>query len=112
MKLKSILLLIFVFLHTHLTNAQCVMCRTQVVNNVSHGDIELAGGLNLGIIYLFSAPYLLITIVFILWYRFFYFSGKKIGLSAVINECFRKWRKGSIFCNSILTVNNSKQENS
>ena len=33
-----------------------MMCRTQVVNNVSHGDIELASGLNLGIVYLFSAP--------------------------------------------------------
>ena len=41
-----------------------MMCRTQVVNNVSHGDIELASGLNLGIVYLFSAPYLLIITVF------------------------------------------------
>ncbi len=77
MKLKSILLSFFVFLSIQIINAQCVMCRTQVVNNVSHGDIELASGLNLGIIYLFSAPYLLIIIVFILWYRFFYFNGKK-----------------------------------
>ena len=77
MKLKSILLVFFLLLGIQIINAQCVMCRTQVVNNVSHGDIELASGLNLGIIYLFSAPYLLILIVFILWYRIFYFNGKK-----------------------------------
>ena len=77
MKLKSILLLFFLLLGIQIINAQCVMCRTQVVNNVSHGDIELASGLNLGIIYLFSAPYLLILIVFILWYRFFYSNGEK-----------------------------------
>ncbi len=77
MNLKSILPLFFVFLSIQIINAQCVMCRTQVVNNVSHGDIELASGLNLGIVYLFSAPYLLVITVFILWYRFFYFNGGK-----------------------------------
>ena len=77
MNLKSILSLFFVFLSIQIVNAQCVMCRTQVVNNVSHGDIELASGLNLGIVYLFSAPYLLVITVFILWYRFFYFNGGK-----------------------------------
>jgi hypothetical protein len=46
------------------------MCRTQIVNNVSHGEIDLAGGLNTGIIYLFTAPYLLIGIAFLLWYRY------------------------------------------
>jgi hypothetical protein len=54
-----------------------VMCRTQVVNNVSHGDVDLAVGLNLGIIYLFSAPYVLIMFVFVLWYKYFYLNGKK-----------------------------------
>ena len=55
MKFKSFLLLIFVFLRTQMTTAQCVMCRTQVVNNVSHGDVELAGGLNLGICLLYTS---------------------------------------------------------
>jgi|TARA_B110000046_G_scaffold34578_1_gene37447 hypothetical protein len=77
MKVKRILLLALVLLITQVINAQCVMCRTQVVNNVSHGDVDLAGGLNLGIIYLFSAPYLLILLVFVLWYKFFYVNGKK-----------------------------------
>ena len=64
-------------LSTQIINAQCVMCRTPVVNNVSHGDLDLAVGLNLGIIYLFSAPYVLIMFVFVLWYKYFYLNGKK-----------------------------------
>ena len=75
--MKRFLLLVLGLLNIQIINAQCVMCRTQVVNNVSHGDVDLAGGLNLGIIYLFSAPYLLILFVFILWYKFFYLYGKK-----------------------------------
>jgi len=77
MKAKRFVLLAMGLLSTQIMNAQCVMCRTQVVNNVSHGDVDLAGGLNLGIIYLFSAPYVLIMFVFILWYKYFYLNGKK-----------------------------------
>jgi len=49
--------------------AQCAMCRTQVVNNVSHGDTSLAAGLNLGIIYLFVTPYIAIGIVAFFWFK-------------------------------------------
>ena len=77
MKAKRFVLLAMGLLNTQIMNAQCVMCRTQVVNNVSHGDVDLAGGLNLGIIYLFSAPYVLIMFVFVLWYKYFYLNGKK-----------------------------------
>ncbi len=77
MKVKRFLLLVLGLLNIQIINAQCVMCRTQVVNNVSHGDVDLAGGLNSGIIYLFSAPYLLFLLVFVLWYKFFYLHGKK-----------------------------------
>lgn len=49
--------------------AQCAMCKTTVVNNVSHGELSLAGGLNFGITYLFTTPYLIIIIVGFLWYR-------------------------------------------
>jgi hypothetical protein len=77
MKVKRFLLLVLGLINFQMINAQCVMCRTQVVNNVSHGDVDLAGGLNSGIIYLFSAPYLLILLVFVLWYKFFYLHGKK-----------------------------------
>ncbi|XOV95091.1 MAG: hypothetical protein ACFHWX_10340 [Bacteroidota bacterium] len=49
--------------------AQCAMCRTQVVNNVSHGETALAAGLNFGIMYLFFAPYILVGLVAFFWFR-------------------------------------------
>ncbi|SMD33136.1 hypothetical protein SAMN04488029_1501 [Reichenbachiella faecimaris] len=48
--------------------AQCAMCKTTIVNNVSHGELSLAEGLNFGIMYLFFTPYLIIPIVGLLWY--------------------------------------------
>ena len=49
--------------------AQCAMCRTTVENNVSAGDTSLASGLNMGIIYLFVSPYLLVAVIAFFWYR-------------------------------------------
>ena len=52
-----------------LTHAQCAMCRTQVVNNVSAGETTFAAGLNMGILYLFFTPYILIGIVAFMWFK-------------------------------------------
>lgn len=49
--------------------AQCAMCRASLENNVSNGDIGYAARLNIGIMYLFVLPYLLIFTIGILWYR-------------------------------------------
>ena len=49
--------------------AQCAMCRATVENNASNGDVAIAEGLNTGILYLFSMPYLLILVIAILWYK-------------------------------------------
>ncbi|MEQ9288747.1 MAG: hypothetical protein RIG77_17630 [Cyclobacteriaceae bacterium] len=48
--------------------AQCAMCKTTIVNNVSHGELNLAEGLNFGILYLFFTPYLAIAAIAIFWY--------------------------------------------
>jgi hypothetical protein len=48
---------------------QCAMCRATVENNISNGDTTVGAGLNMGILYLFVAPYLLIAVVGVLWYR-------------------------------------------
>lgn len=48
--------------------AQCAMCKTTIVNNVSNGQLALADGLNYGIMMLFVAPYLLILTVAGIWY--------------------------------------------
>lgn len=49
--------------------AQCAMCRATVENNISEDAAGFASNLNLGILYLFIAPYLLVTVVAILWYK-------------------------------------------
>jgi hypothetical protein len=50
--------------------AQCAMCRATLETNVSNGsETILASSLNFGILYLFSAPYLIIAAVGFLWYR-------------------------------------------
>lgn len=49
--------------------AQCAMCRATVENNATAGETALAESLNLGIIYLFAAPYLAIAIIGYFWYK-------------------------------------------
>ncbi len=50
--------------------AQCAMCRATLETNVSNGSQEqLASTLNFGIMYLFTAPYLLVAIVGYIWYK-------------------------------------------
>lgn len=50
-------------------SAQCAMCRATLENNVSNGNPGIALGINFGIMYLFIAPYLAITVIAYLWYR-------------------------------------------
>ncbi|WP_209330852.1 hypothetical protein [Lunatimonas salinarum] len=50
-------------------SAQCAMCRATIENNVSSGDTTVGAGLNMGILYLFAAPYLLAMIIGYFWYR-------------------------------------------
>lgn len=52
-----------------LGNAQCAMCRTQLENNVSNGDPGIAAGINTGILYLLSMPYLIIVAIGYFWYK-------------------------------------------
>ncbi|HAA12842.1 MAG TPA: hypothetical protein DCE41_14575 [Cytophagales bacterium] len=49
--------------------AQCAMCRSTVENNASRGDVDLAAGLNTGILYLFFTPYLIVGTLIFLWIR-------------------------------------------
>jgi hypothetical protein len=64
------LFFLFFFLILNLTSyAQCAMCRTQLENNISNGEIGIAAGINFGILYLFVAPYLAIGALAFFWYR-------------------------------------------
>lgn len=67
---KSVFLFIPIFLFLVATaSAQCAMCRATVENNVTNGQIGIGAGLNFGIMYLFAAPYTIIAVVGLLWYR-------------------------------------------
>lgn len=49
--------------------AQCAMCRGTVESTISNGRSVVASDLNLGIVYLLAAPYLLVAGIGYLWYR-------------------------------------------
>jgi hypothetical protein len=49
--------------------AQCAMCRTQLENNVSNGETGIAAGINIGILYLLSMPYLIVMVLGYFWYK-------------------------------------------
>jgi len=51
-------------------NAQCVMCRSTVESNRADDKLSKFGnGLNKGILFLMSVPYILVGTVGFLWYR-------------------------------------------
>lgn len=68
--LRRIGIILLVSFIPMITQAQCAMCRTQVVNNVSHGETTFAAGLNTGILYLFVAPYILIGTLAYFWFKY------------------------------------------
>lgn len=78
--MKKIALISLSFLMPFLNWAQCAMCRTQIKNNVSHGETELAAGLNLGILYLFFTPYIALGVVAFLWFRYSKKNERKISV--------------------------------
>ncbi len=49
--------------------AQCAMCRGAVESAVSGGDTSMAANLNIGIMYLFFTPYILIAVIAFIWYK-------------------------------------------
>lgn len=49
--------------------AQCAMCRGTVESTVSGGRSMVASQLNIGILYLLAAPYLIVSTIAFLWYR-------------------------------------------
>jgi hypothetical protein len=81
-RLRTFIIVGLIFLMHNASLAQCAMCRTQVVNNVSAGDTSLAAGLNFGILYLFFTPYVLIGVVIFLWFKYSRRNVKKRSLAS------------------------------
>ncbi len=66
----ALLTAVFWLLARTITLAQCAMCRATLETNVSNGDeTVLAAKLNIGILYLFAAPYLVVAAIAYLWYK-------------------------------------------
>lgn len=49
--------------------AQCAMCRSTLENNYSNGNPGIAAGINTGILYLLSMPYLAVMVLGYFWYK-------------------------------------------
>ncbi len=63
-------LTIFVIILDVSASAQCVMCRSTVESNRADDKLSKFGnGLNKGILFLMSVPYILVGTVGFLWYR-------------------------------------------
>ena len=68
--MKSAILVFALFLLTgNQIFAQCAMCRSTLENNYSNGDPGIAAGINTGILYLLSMPYLAVLVIGYLWYK-------------------------------------------
>jgi hypothetical protein len=74
---KIILLLVLATASSTVSVAQCAMCRATVENNFSNGKPGIAAGLNVGILYLLSMPYLAAAILGYLWYKSSKTNGRK-----------------------------------
>lgn len=78
--------LLFLIIAFQEVSAQCAMCKTTVENNVSYGEVGVASKLNLGIMYLFFAPYLMVAIIGYLWYKNSKANARKIKISSHIRR--------------------------
>lgn len=78
---KLVLSLVFAF--TSIASfAQCAMCRATLENNFSNGKPGIAAGINTGILYLLSMPYLAAMILGYFWYR----SSKQNGSKNIVGN--------------------------
>ncbi len=71
-KIKRLFILFSLFFAFNLgpvdMNAQCPMCRMSAENNLKEGGTT-GKGLNKGILYMLTMPYVLVGTIGIIWYR-------------------------------------------
>ncbi len=71
MNKRLILLVLFTFIAALFVGdlvAQCPMCKMAAESNLENGGTA-GKGLNKGILYILSMPYLLVAVLGIIWYR-------------------------------------------
>lgn len=76
---RILILVILFFVSFESVLAQCAMCRSTIENNYSNGDPGIAAGINVGILYLLSMPYLAAMIIAYLWYKSSKNASKKLS---------------------------------
>ena len=64
--MKRIVIGLVLFLLPVMVKAQCAMCRAVLE---SEGNVEVAEGVNNGIVYLMAIPYVLVGVLFYFVYR-------------------------------------------
>ena len=69
MKNRILLIIGFLFFGFFDLEAQCAMCRATLENNLANGDLVVGSTINIGILYLFTAPYVFAGLIAFLWYR-------------------------------------------
>ncbi len=69
MKTLRILLLLLAMLPAVESQAQCSMCRAVASSGAEDDTKKIGQGLNTGILYLLSIPYVLGGVAFGIWYR-------------------------------------------
>jgi hypothetical protein len=79
MKRALVVTLMLLTLSSERIFAQCAMCRSTIENNYSNGDPGIAAGINTGILYLLSMPYLAAMIIAYLWYKSSKNASKKLS---------------------------------
>ena len=79
MKRVLIVTVMLLILSTERIFAQCAMCRSTIENNYSNGDPGIAAGINTGILYLLSMPYLAAIVIAYLWYKSSKNASKKLS---------------------------------
>jgi len=68
-KLLAVTLLVFSsILITNPVKAQCPMCKTSVESSMKDGKSNKGRGLNKGILYLLSVPYIAAGVIGVAWY--------------------------------------------
>ena len=72
---KVFLLVIMAMVSVSPSWAQCAMCRASLENNLANGELVVGASINVGIMYLFVAPYLALATLAYFWYR----TSKKIA---------------------------------
>ena len=67
--MKKVLFILFLLAMNVAAHAQCAMCSATVESNSKESASNIAAGLNSGILYLMSVPYILFGILGYLWFK-------------------------------------------